>query len=56
MNLQHERAVTLCGAPKLERIASEGAAVAQRAAQQQDSLSNFLEQILTAENDARVQR
>jgi DNA replication protein DnaC len=56
VNLQHERIATLCGALKLERIASEWAAVAQRAAQQQDSLGDFLEQILTVENDARLQR
>lgn len=56
MNLQHERIATLWGALKLERIAGEWAAVAQRAAQQQDSLGDFLEQILTVENDARLQR
>lgn len=56
MNLQHERIATLYGALKLERIACEWAAVAQRAAQQQDSLGDFLEQILTVENDARLQR
>jgi len=56
VNLQHERIATLWGALKLERIAGEWAAVAQRAAQQQDSLGDFLEQILTVENDARLQR
>ena len=56
MNLQQERIATLCGALKLERIGSEWPGVAQRAAQQQASHGDFLEQVLTVENDARLER
>lgn len=56
MNLQQERMATLCGALKLERIGSEWPGVAQRAAQQQASHGDFLEQVLTVENDARLER
>lgn len=56
MNLQQERIASLCGALKLDRIGSEWPAVAQRAAQQQASHGDFLEQVLTVENDARLER
>lgn len=56
MNLQQERIATLCEALKLDRVGSEWPAVAQRAAQQQASHGDFLEQVLTVENDARLQR
>jgi DNA replication protein DnaC len=56
VNLQQERIATLCGALKLERIGSEWPGVAQRAAQQQASHGDFLEQVLTVENDARLER
>ena len=56
MNLQQERIATLWGALKLDRIGSEWPAVAQRAAQQQASHGDFLEQVLTVENDARLER
>jgi DNA replication protein DnaC len=56
VNLQQERIATLCGALKLDRIGSEWPGVAQRAAQQQASHGDFLEQVLTVENDARLER
>ncbi|WKB50815.1 IS21-like element helper ATPase IstB [Eleftheria terrae] len=56
MNLQHERITSLCGMLKLERIASEWPALAQRAAQQDASLADFLEQVLVEENNARLER
>ena len=56
MNLQQERIATLSEALKLDRVGSEWPAVAQRAAQQQASHGDFLEQILTVENDARLER
>lgn len=56
MNLQHERIASLCGMLKLERIACEWPALAQRAAQQEASLADFLEQVLVEENNARLER
>lgn len=56
MNLQHDRIANLCSMLKLERIASEWPALAQRAAQQEASLGDFLEQVLVEENNARLER
>jgi DNA replication protein DnaC len=56
MNLQQDRIAQLCGALSLERVSSEWPAVAQLAAQQELSHGDFLEKVLTVENDARIER
>jgi len=56
MNLQHERIAMLCEALKLDRVTSEWPAVAQWAATNEASHGDFLERMLSVENDARVER
>lgn len=56
MNLQHERIALLCAGLKLDRIASEWPAVAQWAASQEGSHGDFLEKVLSVENEARIER
>lgn len=55
MNLQHSRIEQLCDVLKLERIASEWPAIAQQCAREDASHSDFLERLLGAENDARIE-
>jgi DNA replication protein DnaC len=56
MNLQHERIAAMCTKLKLERIAAEWPPLAQQAARDEASFAEFLERLLTMENDARVER
>lgn len=56
MNLQHERIAAMCAKLKLERIAAEWPPLAQQAARDEASFAEFLERLLTMENDARAER
>lgn len=56
MNLQQERITMLCDGLKLDRIAAEWPGVAQWAATQDSSHGDFLERVLSVENDARIER
>lgn len=56
MNLQHERIGALCAQLKLERIGVEWPGVAERAARDETSFAQFLEQLLEVESAARDQR
>jgi DNA replication protein DnaC len=56
MNLQHERIATMCMKLKLERVATEWTPLAQEAARNEASYAEFLERLLTIENDARGER
>jgi DNA replication protein DnaC len=56
MNLQHDRIAAMCIKLKLDRIASEWPPLAQQAARDEASFAEFLERLLTLENDARVER
>lgn len=56
MNLTHDRITELCDQLKLPGIARQWPALADAAAQQQDSLAAFLETVLDAEAQARFAR
>ncbi len=56
MNLQHERIAAMCAKLKLERIGAEWPPLAQQAARDEASFAEFLERLLTIENNARVER
>lgn len=56
MNLQHQRIEALCAQLKFARLHAEWPAVAQRAAAQQASFADFLEQLLDTEVRARHER
>ena len=56
MNLQHERIAAMCTKLKLDRVAAEWPPLAQQAARDEASFADFLERLLTTENDARVER
>ena len=56
MNLQHERIAMMCERLRLARMACEWPALAQQAAGSQASYADFLERLLNAENDARIER
>jgi len=56
MNLQHERVTQLCAELRLGTVAADFAAAAQRAAQSEASYTDFLEEVLRAERDARSSR
>jgi DNA replication protein DnaC len=56
MNLQYDRISELSKSLKLERIRSDWPHLAQRSAQREESFADFLEQLLTAEVNARAER
>jgi len=56
MNLQHERIASLCGQLKLDRVALEWGSLAQRVANEDASLADFLERLLNVEVTAREER
>ena len=56
MNLANERIGALCERLKLARIASEWPSVAEETVQQERTLGDFLERVLTLECDARERR
>lgn len=56
MNLQHERIGELCSNMKFARLGTDWQAVAQKAAETDASFADFLEQLLAAEYEARIER
>lgn len=56
MTLQQERIGALCAGLKLERLAAEWPALAQEAAVDEASFADFLEKLLSAEANARLER
>lgn len=56
MNLQNERIALLCSWLKLDRMASDWSPLAQQAAKDEASFGDFLERLLDAENEARIER
>lgn len=56
MSLQHGRIAELCHGLKLERMAAEWSGLAQEAAQDERSYADFLERLLTVEQEARRER
>jgi DNA replication protein DnaC len=56
MNLQHERIGELCESMKFARLGTDWQALAQTAAQNEASYADFLEQLLAAEFEARLER
>lgn len=56
MNLQHERITHLCAELRLERIAVDYPALAQKAVQDEASFAEFLERLLTHEAGFRQER
>ena len=56
MNLQHERIANLCAELRLERIAAEYPALAQKAAEEEASFTEFLERLLAHEAGFRQER
>jgi DNA replication protein DnaC len=56
MNLQHERIAMMCERLRLGSMACEWPALAQQAAGSEASYADFLEQLLNAENEARIER
>ena len=56
MNLQHERIAMMCERLRLGSMAREWPALAQQAAGSEASYADFLEQLLNAENEARIER
>jgi DNA replication protein DnaC len=53
MNVQHERIVELCGELRLGAVAAQYPALAQQAAEQHSSFTDFLETLLSAERESR---
>jgi DNA replication protein DnaC len=56
VNLQNERIALLCSRLKLDRMASDWSPLAQQAAKDEASFADFLERLLNAENEARIER
>ena len=56
MNLQQERIAMMCERLRLGSMAREWPALAQQAAGSEASYADFLEQLLNAENEARIER
>ena len=56
MNLQDEQIIALCEALQLDRVATEYGGMAQRAANESLSFTDFLEQLLKVELDGRHER
>jgi DNA replication protein DnaC len=56
MNLQDERIVDLCDALQLDQVAVQYSAIAQAAANDSATFSDFLEQLLQTELDSRHER
>jgi DNA replication protein DnaC len=56
MNVQHERVIELCSELRLSAIASQYSVLAQQAAEQHSSFTDFLESLLLAERESRRAR
>jgi DNA replication protein DnaC len=56
MNVQHERIIELCAELRLGAIAAQYSVLAQQAAEQQASFTDFLESLLRAERESRRAR
>jgi transposase-like protein len=55
-NLQQARIERLCHVLKLDRVAAEWPGIAHQAAQDEATHADFLEHVLAAENQARIER
>lgn len=55
-NLQQARIEQLCHVLKLDRVAAEWPGIAHQAAQDEATHADFLEHVLAAENQARIER
>ena len=56
MNLLHDQIAALCGALKLERLATDWHGIAQRAASEDAGYAEFLKDVLSIELTARTER
>ncbi len=56
MNIQHERIQQVCAHLKLDSIANEWSAIADKAIQEDATLADFLEQVLRVEFEAKAER
>jgi len=56
MNIQHERIHSACTLLKLESMASEWSALADKASSTEQTLADFFEQLLRTELDAKAER
>jgi DNA replication protein DnaC len=56
MNVQHDRVIELCAELRLGAIAAQYSVLAQQAAEQQASFTDFLESLLRAERESRRAR
>jgi DNA replication protein DnaC len=56
MNVQHERVIELCAELRLSAIANQYSVLAQQAAEQQSSFTDFLESLLRVERESRRAR
>jgi IstB-like ATP binding protein len=53
MNIQHQRVVELCDELRLGGIAAQYTALAQKAAENKSSFTDFVEQLLSVERESR---
>jgi len=56
MNIQHQRVVELCNELRLGGIAAQYTALAQKAAEERSSFTDFVEELLAAERESRRAR
>ena len=56
MNIQHERVVELCNELRLGGVAAQYSALAQKAAENHTSFTDFVEELLSAERESRRAR
>jgi hypothetical protein len=56
MSLQHERVLEMCSELRLGGVAAQYTALAQKAAEEHTSFTDFVEELLTAERDSRRAR
>jgi DNA replication protein DnaC len=56
MNVQYERVIALCGELRLSAIGAQYSVLAQQAAEQHSSFTDFLESLLLAERESRRAR
>jgi DNA replication protein DnaC len=56
MNIQHQRVVELCNELRLGGVAAQYPALAQKAAEKRTSFTDFVEELLVAEREARRAR
>ncbi len=56
MSIQHQRVVELCNELRLGGVAAQYTALAQKAAEQRSSFTDFVEELLVAEQESRRAR